>query len=103
MSINEFVIAGRIAQDPEHRNNPEKGGMLKITVAVNRDYTDSEGNRGTDFIDVAMFGKRADAKAPHLAKGQYVVVKGSIEHNAVVQEDGSKRWFYNFKASDIDW
>jgi len=66
---------------------PNCGHACNIRLAVDRM------NRGQDtgYIDVATFGKPAEAAAKHLVKGQRVAVEGKLDYHEWDASDGSKR------------
>ena len=58
MSINSVTLVGRTTRDPKIVENKNGGKTVLFTVAVERNYKDSEGNRPTDFVAVKAFKSR---------------------------------------------
>lgn len=81
MSINSVSISGNLGRDPELRVTPTGTSVLSLSVAVNdrvRDQQTGEWRDRANWVDVVVFGSRADAIAPRLAKGSKVVVSGRL-------------------------
>ena len=71
MSINRVVITGNLTRNPEVRATQSGNCVMNMTVAVNDRRRNSAGEWEDvpNFVDVTMFGNRAQALAKHLAKG----------------------------------
>lgn len=81
MSINSVSISGNLGRDPELRVTPTGTSVLSLSMAVNdrvRDQQTGEWRDRANWVDVVVFGSRADAIAPRLAKGSKVVVSGRL-------------------------
>lgn len=81
MSINSVSISGNLGRDPELRVTPTGTSVLSLSVAVNdrvRDQQTGEWRDRANWVDVVVFGSRADAIAPFLAKGSKVAVSGRL-------------------------
>ncbi len=91
--MNQVGLVGRLARDPELRE--VAGGTKKtdMVLAVERDYTNQEGEREADFINVGAWRKLAEQCAEFLAKGSLVAVKGRMEVNSWEdKETGERRY-----------
>ena len=81
MSINSVSISGNLGRDPELRVTPTGTSVLSLSVAVNdrvRDQQTGEWRDRANWVDVVVFGSRADDIAPRLAKGSKVAVSGRL-------------------------
>lgn len=81
MSINSVSISGNLGRDPELRVTPTGTSVLSLSVAVNdrvRDQQTGEWRDRANWVDVVVFGSRADGIAPFLAKGSKVAVSGRL-------------------------
>lgn len=81
MSINSVSISGNLGRDPELRVTPTGTQVLSLSVAVNdrvRDQQTGEWRDRANWVDVVVFGSRADGIAPRLAKGSKVAVSGRL-------------------------
>jgi single-strand DNA-binding protein len=58
-----------IGQDAELRYMPNGEPVLNMSLAYNYGQKDSEGKRPSQWIDAALFGKRAESLKEHMTKG----------------------------------
>jgi single-strand DNA-binding protein len=80
MNYNKLILAGRLTRDPEKRTT--SGGTLVVNfgIAVNRkSKSGSEWVDKVTFVDVSMFGKRAESFAQYHAKGDACHLEGHLE------------------------
>jgi len=69
-----LTALARLGRDPELRYLPNGDAVLNLALAVNYGKKGTDGNRPTQWIDAALFGKRAESLAPYLTKGSLVFV-----------------------------
>lgn len=104
MSINAVAISGNLTRDMEVRTT--QGGMAigRFGVAVNerRKNQNGEWEDYANFVDVVMFGKRAESLAQYLTKGVKVAVKGRLHYSSWQAQDGTKRSKLEVVVDDID-
>ena len=55
--INKVVLVGRLTKNREYRTTPNGISVSTFTLAVNRTFTNSNGEREADFINVVTFKK----------------------------------------------
>ena len=58
--MNKVVLVGRLTAKPELRYTGSNTAFTRFTVAVNRSFTNSEGKREADFINVVAWRKQAE-------------------------------------------
>jgi single-strand DNA-binding protein len=74
--MNRYTLTGRLTRDPELRTTPSGQSVCHMRIA-----NDELGaKRSTGYIDVAAFGKPAEAAAKVLSQGWLVAVDGRLEH-----------------------
>lgn len=98
--MNKIIIIGRMTRDPELKITPKGVSLCKITVAVDRKYKDSQGERKTDFFNIVIWNKLADTVAEYTKKGLQVAVEGSVELNNYMK-DGEKKYYTEVVANDV--
>lgn len=79
-----MILTGlaRLGRDATLRRTPSGDAVLEMALAFNYGGKDASGNRPTQWIDATLWGKRAEALAPHLTKGSaidVVIVEPHIE------------------------
>ena len=94
--INRIVLVGRLTRDPELRYTPNGKAVASFTLAVNRRFSNQQGERETDFIDIVVWGKTAETCANHLTKGRLTGVEGRLQIRSYETQDGQKR-----KAAEV--
>lgn len=85
--MNTIALTGRLTADPEHRITPSGTSVCNLRLAVDRMARNEE----TGYIDVACFGKSADAAAKILTKGWKVAVEGRLDYQTWEAQDGTNR------------
>ncbi len=81
MNLNKIFILGNVTRDPEVRALPSGQSVTNFSVATNRFYTDSTGQKKqeAEFHNVVCFGKLADISSRYLNKGSMLLVEGRIK------------------------
>jgi single-strand DNA-binding protein len=79
------IAAGRIARDAELRTTKSDKSVCSFTVACDAGYGE---NKRTEWIKVAIFGKRADGLSPYLKKGTALTVQGEAKSNSWISKSG---------------
>lgn len=95
--MNRFQFLGRLTKDPEVRIMPNSNNKVtNFTLAVNRRFTDANGERKTDFFNLIAFGKLAEFCEKYYRKGQQVLVEGRIQTRSYEDKDGLKKYTTDF-------
>lgn len=102
--MNNIVIVGRLTADPEVRYVPSSGtAVATFTVAVNRDFSNREGKREADFLDVQVWGKQGETCAEYLKKGHLVSVNGSVRVDSYIDSQGISRRAWRINANRVQF
>ena len=89
--MNKVFFIGNLTRDPELTETPSGIAVCRFSIAVNRDYTDSEGNRQTDFFNCTAWRGLGETIARYCKKGNKIEVEGSIQLRSYEDNDGIKR------------
>jgi len=75
-----IILAGNLGRDPEMRYTPSGQAVTNFSVAVNDNYTNSQGERveRTIWFRVSTWGKQAETCNQYLKKGRKVLVEGRL-------------------------
>ena len=73
--MNCVALTGRLTRDPELRQLPSGDSVCSMRLAVDRMGRGDEAG----YIDIATFGKQAEACAQVLAEGWKVAVDGRLD------------------------
>lgn len=94
--LNTITVMGRLTKDPELRRTGSGTAVTNFTLAVERDFKDSNGGKETDFIEVVTWRNTAEFVSKYFAKGRMVCVNGRLQIRDYTDKDGNKR-----KVSEI--
>ena len=67
--INNVVLVGRLTKDPDLRYTASGSAVATFTLAVNRNFTNQNGDREADFINCVIWRKPAETMANYARKG----------------------------------
>lgn len=104
--INRSVLIGRLTRDPELRYTSGGVAVATFTLAVDRNFTNQQGERDTDFIRIVAWRKLAEVCANNLGKGRLVGVEGRLQVRSYETSEGEKRQISEVVADNInflDW
>jgi len=99
--FNRVILVGRLTKDPELRHTPQGTPVATITLAVNREYRKDDGTTDTDFFDVVIWGKIAEAVGKHGYKGQLVLIQGEMRSRSYEDKQGQKRKVWEVVANKV--
>lgn len=105
MYLNKALIFGNLTRDPEVRALPSGMNVCSFGVATNRVFRDREGKKQeqTDFHNIVVFGRQADAVAQYLKKGRSVFVEGRIQTRSWEGKDGEKKYRTEIVADRVQF
>ncbi len=98
--VNNCVLVGRIATDPEMRYTASGMAVVNFRIAVNRRQASKDG-QDADFLDIVAFGKSGEFVAQYLDKGSLVGVEGRIQSRNWQTNDGQKRTSVEIVANNV--
>lgn len=90
--LNRIVLIGRLTRDPELRYTSNGTPVCNFTLAVERNYTNRNGDRDVDFINIVTWRGLAENCARHLGKGRLVGVDGSLQ---IRKSENNNRTYIN--------
>lgn len=99
--LNHVVLIGRLVRDPELRYTPNGVAVGTFTLAVDRPYSNQQGERDADFIDIVVWRQLAETCANHLSKGRLVAVAGRLQIRSYETQDGQKRRAAEVVANEV--
>ncbi|RMC52065.1 single-stranded DNA-binding protein [Lactobacillus sp. ESL0228] len=88
--INRVVLVGRLTRDPELRTTGSGISVATFTLAVDRQYTNAQGERGADFISCVIWRKAAENFCNFTSKGSLVGIDGRIQTRTYDNKDGQR-------------
>ena len=101
--MNRVILIGNLTRDPELTETPSGVAVCRFSIAVSRDYANSDGNRETDFFNITVWRARAENCGKYLKKGNKVAVIGSLQTRSYEDKDGIKRNITDVVANEVEF
>ncbi len=102
--LNQVVLIGRLTDDPELRYTAGSGvAVASFRLAVNRPFTNQQGEREADFIDIVTWRKLAENCANYLKKGSLAAVSGRLQIRSYDDRQGVRRKSAEIVADNVQF
>lgn len=101
--LNRTILIGRLTADPSLRYTPSGVAVATFTLAVDRNFKNSNGERDTDFIPCVVYRQQAESCAEYLSKGKMASVDGRIQVRSYEGQDGQRRWVTEVIADNVQF
>ncbi|MCD3219463.1 single-stranded DNA-binding protein [Mammaliicoccus sciuri] len=88
--INRVVLVGRLTKEPEYRVTPFGVQVATFTLAINRTFTNQNGERQADFINCVVFRTPAENVNKYLNKGNLAGVEGRLQSRSYENNEGKR-------------
>ena len=104
-----LIIVGNVGRDAEMRYTPSGAAVASFSVATNRQYTASSGEKvkETVWFRVSAWGKQAEVCNQYVKKGMKVLVEGRLNADENggpriwTAKDGSPRASFEVTAATV--
>ncbi len=104
--INNVVLVGRLAKDPEMRYTSSGTAVTNFRLAVSRpprrDAPEGEEEQ-PDWLDIVTWGKVAENCAQYLDKGSLVGIEGRVQSRSWQTQDGQNRYAVEINARSVQF
>lgn len=101
--MNIFAGAGNVVKDPEIYTTQNNNKRANFILAIDRRFTNSQGNRETDFLPVVAWRQLADFVEKYITKGKKIGVTGSVQVRSYDAQDGTKKYVTEIVADSIEF
>ena len=101
--LNHIVLHGRLFRDVELRRTQSGVAVATTGIAVDRDYTDKDGKRETDFIELVAWRQTGEHLARFFSKGKEILVSGRLETRKWTDKEGHNRTAFEVNVDWIDF
>jgi single-strand DNA-binding protein len=100
--LNKVMLLGNLGADPELKMTQGGQAVLKLRLATTETYLDKNQTRQerTEWHSVTLWGKRGEALAKFLTKGERIFVEGSLRTSSY-EKNGEKRYSTEINATNI--
>lgn len=101
--MNKVILTGNLTKDPDLRYTQSGTGVASFTLAVNRRYSNQNGDKEADFINCVAWQKTAEFVANYFKKGQMMALEGRLQVRSYEGNDGQKKWVTEVIAESIEF
>ena len=101
--MNRVCLIGRLTTKPELRTTSNNLSTTRFTLAVNRNFSNAQGEREADFITIVAWRKQAENICQYLDKGSQVSVEGRIQTGSFDDKDGNRRYTTEVIADQVNF
>lgn len=99
--MNKCSLIGRLTKDIELSQTNNGKSVTNFTLAVNRNFKNSQGEREADFINCQAWGKQAELLANYLSKGSQLGITGRIQTRNYDNQNGQRVYVTEVVTEDI--
>ena len=101
--MNKVVLIGRLTRDPELRYTGNNTAVASFSIAVNRNFTNQQGEREADFINIVVWRKQAENVKNYLSQGSQVAIDGRLQTRSYEDNNGQKRYVTEVVADNVEF
>jgi single-strand DNA-binding protein len=94
---------GRLVRDPDLKYTNNGTPVCNFTIACDRPYTNSNGERDTDFIRIVTWRKSAENNSEYLEKGRLISVSGRLQINDREGDNGKTYRNVEIHANNVEY
>jgi single-strand DNA-binding protein len=99
--LNRSILIGRLTKDPELRYTPNGVATTGFTLAVERPFTNQQGEKEVDFINIVTWRQLAETCANYLRKGRLTAVEGRIQVRHYENNEGKRVYVTEVIADNV--
>ena len=101
--LNKVMLIGHLGRDPEMHYTPDGIPVTSFSLAVKREWQDSDGQDRDvlDWFNVVAWRHLAETCNEQLHKGESIYVEGQLQTRTYKDEDGQESFRMEVIASDI--
>ncbi|WP_338471007.1 single-stranded DNA-binding protein [Niallia sp. XMNu-256] len=99
--MNQVILVGRLTKVPELRITQEGTSVTSVTVAVNRQFRNQQGEINADFVQCTLWKKIAENTAQYCRKGSLVGITGRIQTRNYENKEGKRVYVTEVVAETI--
>jgi len=101
--MNNVILLGRVTKDIEMRVISEtQMAVAKFSIAIDRQVTKGK-EKQTDFINIVVFGKTAEACDKYTAKGKMIAIQGRIQTGSYKNKEGVNIYTTDVIADKVEF
>jgi len=100
---NKVQLIGNVGNEPEITTLESGKKVAKFSMATNKFYKDSKGEKqqDTQWHSIVAWGKTADIIKKYVEKGKEIAIEGKLTARSYDDKDGVKRYVTEVVVSEI--
>ena len=101
--MQKIVLIGNLTNDPEMHTSQSGVTACRFTIAVNRRFAGSDGQKPTDFFRITAWRQLGESCGKFLAKGRKVAVIGELQPRLYEDKQGKTRLSLDVVADEVEF
>lgn len=101
--MNKIILIGRLTKDVEVRYTTSNRACASFTIAVSRTYTNQDGKRESDFINIVAWDKLGENVSKYTHKGSLVAIEGRLQVRSYENQEGRRIYVTEVVASTVQF
>ena len=92
-NLNKVMLIGNLTRDPELRHTPKGTAVSEISLAINRNWTNDQGQKQeeTTYVEVTLWGRQAEVVQQYVTKGSPIYIEGRLQLDSWDDKDTGKK------------
>lgn len=101
--LNKVMIIGHLGREPEMRHTPSGRPITTFTLACNRTWNSTDGERHieTEWFNVVTWGNLAEICKQYLTRNQQVYIEGRLQSRRWEDSEGCKHTSMEIVATEM--
>jgi single-strand DNA-binding protein len=102
--LNKIMLIGNLGKDPEMQVTAEGMSFTRFSLAVNRSYTSSSGEKveETEWFNIVVWRQLAEICERYLHKGSKVYLEGRLSQRTYTDREGVQRTSVEVIANEME-
>ncbi|GAK11590.1 single-stranded DNA-binding protein [Geomicrobium sp. JCM 19039] len=99
--LNQVSLIGRITKDPQLRFTNSGVAYVKLHLAIQRRYRNTQGEFDADFVPCIIWRKQAESTANYCHKGALVSITGRIQTRYYLNDQNERTYVTEIIGDDV--
>ena len=102
--LNKIMLIGNLGKDPELQVTSDGTPFTRFSLAVNRSYKSSSGEKveETEWFNIVAWRQLAEICERYLHKGSKVYIEGRLSQRKYTDREGIQRTTVDVIATDME-
>lgn len=102
--LNKIMLIGNLGKDPELQVTAEGTPLARFSLAVNRSYTSSSGEKveETEWFNIVVWRQLAEVCERYLHRGSKLYIEGRLSQRKYTDREGVQRTSVEVIANEME-